>query len=58
MYAILGIIPQPNFHGARFRFENTAFATLVYTPSVHTWLVEGLNERPHLRLSSCVQKET
>jgi broad specificity phosphatase PhoE len=49
MYAVLGIVPQPNFHGARFRFQNTAYATLVYTPSVHTWLIDSLNDHRHLR---------
>jgi 2,3-bisphosphoglycerate-dependent phosphoglycerate mutase len=31
-YAILGIAPQANFTGPRFRFANTAFATLTYRP--------------------------
>lgn len=47
MYAILGIVPQANFHGARFRFRNTAFAKLVYDRSQHKWLVEGLNDCAH-----------
>jgi broad specificity phosphatase PhoE len=47
MYAILGITPQANFHGARFRFRNTAFAKLVYDPSEHVWLVEGFNDYAH-----------
>jgi 2,3-bisphosphoglycerate-dependent phosphoglycerate mutase len=46
-YAILGIAPQPNFHGPRFRFNNTAFATLHYNPPLHRWYVLGLNDQLH-----------
>lgn len=49
MYAILGIIPQANLHGPRFRFQNTAYAVLEYNPERHTWLLESINERPHWR---------
>jgi len=38
-YAILGITPQANFTGPRFRFVNTAFATLNYHPDEHKWAV-------------------
>lgn len=48
MLCVLGIFPQPNFYGPHFRFENTAFASLTYTPSEHVWRVLSLNERPHL----------
>ncbi len=48
LYAILGIIPQANFQGARFRFRNTAFARLTYNPASHRWFVEALNDRAHL----------
>ena len=47
LYAILGIVPQANFQGARFRFRNTAFATLTYSPKEHSWVLEGLNDRMH-----------
>lgn len=47
LYAILGIAPQANFQGARFRFSNTAYATLEYNPDEHDWVVLGLNQRPH-----------
>jgi 2,3-bisphosphoglycerate-dependent phosphoglycerate mutase len=47
LYAILGIAPQANFQGARFRFRNTAFATLTYNPVEHFWVLEGLNDRVH-----------
>jgi broad specificity phosphatase PhoE len=47
LYAILGIAPQANFHGPRFRFRNTAYATLTYSPLEHKWSLLGLNERNH-----------
>lgn len=46
-YAILGIAPQPNFHGPRFRFNNTAFATLQYNPASHRWYILGVNDHIH-----------
>jgi 2,3-bisphosphoglycerate-dependent phosphoglycerate mutase len=46
-YAILGISPQPNFHGPRFRFNNTAFATINYNPSTHRWYILGVNDHQH-----------
>ena len=47
LYAIFGIAPQPSFGGARFRFRNTAFATLTYIVSEHIWRLEGMNDRAH-----------
>jgi 2,3-bisphosphoglycerate-dependent phosphoglycerate mutase len=47
LYAILGITPQANFYGPRFRFGNTAFATLSYTPNEHKWYVHGVNDQAH-----------
>ena len=47
LYAILGIIPQANFYGPHFRFENSAFATLIYDPSQHRWQVRGVNDHLH-----------
>jgi broad specificity phosphatase PhoE len=46
-YVILGIIPQANFYGPRFRFHNAAFASLTYDPSRHVWSLESLNDRTH-----------
>jgi 2,3-bisphosphoglycerate-dependent phosphoglycerate mutase len=46
-YAILGIAPQPNFHGPRFRFNNSAFATLQYNPASHRWYILGVNDHMH-----------
>jgi 2,3-bisphosphoglycerate-dependent phosphoglycerate mutase len=49
-YAVLGIAPQPNFHGPRFRFNNAAFATVHYNPSSHRWYVVGINDHQHWNL--------
>lgn len=46
--ALLGITPQANFQGARFRFRNTSFVTLTYQPEKHEWTVHGINQCPHL----------
>ena len=46
-YAILGIAPHANFVGPRFRFHNTAFATLTYAPGEHKWSVLGVNDHLH-----------
>lgn len=45
--AILGITPQANFQGPRFRFRNTAYASLTYHPSRHSWVIDGINQRSH-----------
>jgi 2,3-bisphosphoglycerate-dependent phosphoglycerate mutase len=47
MYAILGISPQANFQGPRFRFRNTAYVSLSYKVENHTWYVNGINQRGH-----------
>jgi 2,3-bisphosphoglycerate-dependent phosphoglycerate mutase len=47
LYTILGIPPQANFQGARFRFRNTAFATFLFRPTTHNWVMIGLNDRRH-----------
>lgn len=56
MYTILGIIPQPNFYGPRFRFANTAFAAVTYTPSEHAWRILSLNEQPHLPAAAAAEE--
>ena len=48
-YAILGIAPQPNFHGPRFRLNNSAFATLQYEPGSHRWYILGVNDHTHCK---------
>ncbi len=47
MHAALGVAPQANDSGARFRFENAAFAQLIYFPRQHRWVIERLNDRAH-----------
>ena len=47
LYVILGIVPQVNFSGARFRFGNTSFAVVLYDPTRHIWLVERFNDQLH-----------
>ncbi len=47
LYAMLGIPVQANFQGPRFRFRNTAFASLAYHPTRHQWHLQGLNQHPH-----------
>jgi 2,3-bisphosphoglycerate-dependent phosphoglycerate mutase len=47
MYVVLGITPQANFHGARFRFRNTAFAIVTYKAQRHEWRCEAVNDRAH-----------
>ncbi len=37
MYAMLGIPVQPNYNGPSFRFGNTGFAVMSYTPARHQW---------------------
>jgi uncharacterized phosphatase len=50
MYAILGITPQPNYSGARFRFANTGFASFVYFPEEHRWQVDTINDHSHWQI--------
>jgi 2,3-bisphosphoglycerate-dependent phosphoglycerate mutase len=45
--AAFGITPQANFQGPRFRFRNTAFASITYFPEIHTWHVNSINACPH-----------
>lgn len=42
MYAILGITPQPNYHGPRFQFHNTTFVSTTYRQHSHNWIIEGM----------------
>lgn len=43
LYSIIGISPQANGHGIRFRFGNTAYARFSYAPERHRWHMECLN---------------
>lgn len=47
MHAVVGIAPQANNAGARFRFSNTAFAQLMYYPHQHRWAIDTLNDHAH-----------
>ncbi len=47
LHAVLGIAPHANNSGPRFRFANTAFARMVYIPSLHRWEMDALNDRAH-----------
>lgn len=47
LYAILGIAPQANYQGPRFRFENTSFARFRYYPLKHRWRVDVIGDRAH-----------
>lgn len=49
MNAIIGIAPHVGSSGVRFRFENTAFARLVYFPHQHRWAFDALNDHFHLK---------
>lgn len=47
MHAVVGVAPQANNAGARFHFENSAFAQLHYHPYHHRWAVDKLNDHAH-----------
>jgi broad specificity phosphatase PhoE len=47
MHAIVGVAPQANNAGSRFRFNNTAFAQLMYYPHQHRWAIDRLNDHAH-----------
>jgi broad specificity phosphatase PhoE len=47
MHAVVGVAPQANNSGVRFRFDNTAFARLLYFPHHHRWTIERLNDHAH-----------
>jgi broad specificity phosphatase PhoE len=47
MHAVIGVAPQANNAGTRFRFGNTAFAQLMYYPNQHRWAIDKLNDHAH-----------
>lgn len=49
MNAIIGIAPHVDPSGVRFRFENTAFARVIYFPYQHRWAIDAVNDRAHLK---------
>lgn len=48
LYSILGITPQPNRQGARFRLGNTSFSKFLYDPRSHRWQVDVIGDTNHL----------
>lgn len=48
MNAVVGIAPHADPSGVRFRFENTAFARVIYFPHQHRWSIDAVNDRAHL----------
>ena len=49
MNAIIGVAPHAGPSGVRFRFENTAFARVIYFPYQHRWAFDTLNDHAHLK---------
>jgi broad specificity phosphatase PhoE len=49
MHAIAGLAPHADPSGVRFRFENTAFARVIYHPHQHRWAIDAVNDRAHLQ---------
>ena len=47
--AIIGVGPHVGSSGIRFRFENTAFARVIYFPYQHRWAFDALNDHSHLK---------
>jgi broad specificity phosphatase PhoE len=47
MHAVVGVAPQANNAGTRFRFSNSAFAQLMYYPHLHRWAIDKLNDHVH-----------
>jgi len=51
LHAIIGITPQADLQGPRFRFRNTSFASLIYRSGENIWIVDSINDREHWHLS-------
>lgn len=49
MHAIIGVAPHADPSGVRFRFENTAFARVIYHPHQHRWAIDAVNDHAHLQ---------
>jgi len=48
MHAIVGLPPQANFQGPRFRFSNTGFTSVYYLPERNIWNIQEHNNTSHL----------
>jgi len=49
MHAVAGIAPHVDPSGVRFRFENTAFARVIYFPYQHRWAIDAVNDHAHIK---------
>lgn len=49
MHAIVGVAHHADPSGVRFRFENTAFARVIYQPHLHRWMIDAINDHAHTR---------
>ena len=49
MHAIVGVAHHADPSGVRFRFENTAFARVIYQPHLHRWMIDAVNDRAHTK---------
>lgn len=47
MHTIVGIVPQAHNSGTSFRFGNTAFAKVIYSPNQHRWMIDKINDHIH-----------
>jgi broad specificity phosphatase PhoE len=56
LHAAAGLTPHGDSGGARFRFENTAFARLFYFPSLHRWEFDALNDHTHWKTDPTLQE--
>lgn len=48
MLALVGLVPQPNFQGPRFRFSNAGYTVVRYEPGNHNWFIQEHNNTNHL----------
>jgi len=48
MHAIVGLPPQANFQGPRFRFSNTGFTSVYYLVERNIWNIQEHNNTSHL----------
>jgi 2,3-bisphosphoglycerate-dependent phosphoglycerate mutase len=46
--ALVGITPQANFQGPRFRFSNTGYTSVYYLPENNNWVIKEHNNTSHL----------
>lgn len=56
LHAAAGLTPHGSAGGTRFRFENTAFARLIYYPALHRWEFESLNDHTHWKTEPTIQE--